>query len=236
MTFPTFKSKDEIPEPFLSVYEERDGAWHPKVEDTSALKAKNAELLTETKAERKKRQEAEAKIAEIESEREAKAAGLTAEKLAEITAKAEARFAPKLAELEQARKELRALKLDSAVKGLFAKADVIDPDAAWKIAGEEYDLTDDGKAILKSDPTADIEKHITGTMRQKYPYLFKGTQAAGGGAAGSTGAGTGGGAQKPVTQWSSEERASYMEQHGVEALQSLRDQQLRESVTKGKAA
>lgn len=229
MPLPTFKSLDEIPEPFRPEYEERDGAWHPKVEDVTPLKQKNAELLTETKAERKKRQELEAKVAELEEQQAAKKAGIPDAKLEEIKRQAEEKYRPVHEELEKTRAKLRQMQLDGSVKAMLAKADVIDVDAAWKIVGDGFDLTDEGSPILKSDPTADLEKHITGTLRKQYPFLFKGTQAAGGGAAGQTGGNGATAGSKPVTRWSSEERASYIEEHGQEAYRGLLDTYLRDA-------
>lgn len=225
MPFPIFESADAIPEGFRGEYVEKDGKWHPKVEDVTPLIRKRDELLTEVKQANTAKREAEARLAALEAEKDAHAAGLTAEKLAEIQSKAEAKFRPTLDENTALKQQLRALRLDSTVKGLLASKDVIDPDAAWKIVGDDFDLTDDGKAILKSDPTADLTQYVTGALKQKYPFLFKGTQADGGGAAGMQRA-SGGSGQKPITQWTSDERRAFIEANGVEAHQkALQDYQ-----------
>jgi hypothetical protein len=228
---------DAIPEPLRSAYVERDGKYHldAEVEDVAPLKAKQRELLDETKAERRKREAAEQRLAALEAEREAAAAGLTSEKLAEIQRKAEEKYAPKLAELTAAQEKIRALQLDGTVKSLLAKAGAVDVDDAWKVLGAEFDLTDDGKVILKSDPTADVEQYVTKTLVAKKGHLFKGTQAAGGGAAGHAG-GSGAGGAKPPTQWSSEERAAYIDQHGGDAYRALLNAEMRAALAPKKAA
>ena len=219
---------DAIPEPLRGAYVEREGKFHldAEVEDVTPLKTKNAALLDETKAERRKRQEAEQRLAALEQEREAAAAGLTAEKLAEITRKAEERFAPTVEENKSLKQELRARDLDGTVKSLLSKANAVDVDDAWRVVGHEFDLTDDGKVFLKSDPTADVESYITKDLVAKKGHLFKGTAASGGGAAGHSGGGRGG-AAKPPTEWSTEERAAYIEQHGAEKYRDLLNEQMR---------
>ena len=219
---------DAIPEPLRGAYVEREGKFHldAEVEDVTGLKNTVATTRGERDAARRAAKDAAEKLAALEAEREAAAAGLTAEKLAEITRKAEEKFKPALDENATLKQQLRALRLDGAMKGMLAKHDVIDPDAAWKIVGEDFDLTDDGQPILKSDPTADLAAHITGTLKTKYPFLYKGTQAAGGGAAGQSGAGRGG-AAKPPTEWSTDERAAYIEQHGAEKYRDLLNEQMR---------
>lgn len=224
-------SLDAVEEAYRPLYVQKGEKFvlDADIEDASAIKAKNGELLNETKAERRKRQELEQKLAALEAEKEAAAHGLTSEKLAEWQRKAEEKFAPTVAALEQANAKIRAMQLDGTVKSLLAKANAVDVNDAWDVVGKEFDLTDDGKVILKSDPTADVEKYITADLVAKKGHLFKGTQAAGGGAAGQQGASIASGS-KPVTQWSSEERASFIEKHGAEALASLRDQQMREAL------
>lgn len=230
-------SLDAIPEAARAVYVERGGKYHldAEVEDVSPIKAKNAELLNETKAERRKREAAEQRLAALEAEREAAAAGLTSEKLAEIQRKAEEKYAPQLAALSAAEAKIRAMQLDGTVKSLLAKANAVDVEDAWKVLGSEFDLTDDGKVILKSDPTADVEQYVTKTLVAKKGHLFKGTQAAGGGAAGQQ-VGGGAGGTKPPTEWSTEERANYIDANGPESYRSLLNEHMRAVVLKPKAA
>jgi hypothetical protein len=232
-------SLDAVPEPLRAAYVERDGKFHldAEIEDAAPIKAKAAELLNETKAERRKRQEAEQRLAALEQEREAAAAGLTAEKLAEIRKQAEDRYKPIVEENATLKSQIRARDLDGTVKGLLAKANAVDIEDAWRVVGHEFDLTDDGKVFLKANPTADVESYITKELVAKKGHLFRGTQAAGGGAAGQQNANGGGGSgAKPVVQWTSDERAAYIEQHGVEAHQQLLNDYMRATVLKAKAA
>lgn len=228
-------SLDAIPEAARGAYVNRDGKFHldTEVEDVTPLKAKNVQLMDETKAEKRKRQELEAKLAEIEAEAHAKSVGLTAEKLAEIKAQAEAKFRADLEERDALKQENRQILLDMRAKSLLAKANAVDVDDAWKVVGSEFDLTTDKKLILKADPTADVEAYITTALRAKKPHLFKGTEAAGGGAAGIT---TGGGqaGTKPVTQWTSDERRAFIEEHGPEAHRALLDQYQRSGLATAK--
>jgi hypothetical protein len=92
----------------------------------------------------------------------------------------------RLAELET---ENRTLKLVTPVKDALRKAGVIDPDDAWAVLGNRFDLTDDGKPILKDDPTADLTTWVASTLKGQKPHWFAGTQASGGGTGGMRGVG-----------------------------------------------
>lgn len=212
---------DEVPEPARQqAIELKDGRF-ALVEDVdvSPLKAKADELLKETKAERAKRKALEDKLAQVEAEKQAVAAGLTSEKLAEIIAQAENKYKPVVEELNTLKATLRAERLDGRVKTLLGQARAADIEAAWKVVGDHFDLTDDGALMVKTDPTAKAEEYIQRTLATKYPFLFQGTQAAGGGAAGRGGS-SGGANAKPITQWSSDERAAFIEAQGIDAFQS----------------
>lgn len=217
---------DEVPETARDkAMELKDGRF-ALVEDVdvSPLKAKADELLKETKSERAKRKALEDKLAQVEAERSAAAAGLTSEKLAEIVAQAENKYKPVVEELNTLKATLRAERLDGRVKTLLGQARAADIEAAWKVVGDHFDLTDDGALMVKADPTAKADEYIQRTLATKYPFLFQGTQAAGGGAAGRGTAGTGGNA-KPITQWSSDERAAFIEAQGIDAFQARLQQE-----------
>lgn len=229
-------SLDAVPEALRSAYVERDGKYYldAEIEDVTPLKAKNATLIAEKREAQRKAQDAAERLAALEQEREAAAAGLTAEKLAEIQRKAEEKFKPVVDKLTAAEQQIRAMQLDGTVKSLLAKANAVDVEDAWKVLGAEFDLTDDGKVILKADPTADVESYVTKTLVAKKGHLFKGTQAAGGGAAGQS-FGGGAGGTKPPTKWSAEERAAYIDQHGAESYRTLLNEEMRAAL-KPKAA
>lgn len=200
--------------------------------DVSPLKAKAEELLKETKAERAKRKALEDKLSQLEAEKNAQAAGLTSEKLAEIMAQAEAKYKPYVEELDRMKAQLRAERLDGRVKSLLGNARAADIDAAFKVVGDHFDLTDDGALMVKADPTAKVEDYIGKTLTAKYPFLFVGTQASGGGASGQRANGAGGGNARPITQWSSDERAAFIETNGIDAFQQRLTQEQVAAFTK----
>ena len=230
-------SLDAVPEALRSAYVERDGKYHldAEIEDVSGLKNTNAATRRERDEAKRKLRETEERLAALEQEREAAAAGLTAEKLAEIQRKAEEKFKPVVDKLTVAEQRISAMQLDGTVKSLLAKANAVDVEDAWKVLGAEFDLTDDGKVILKADPTADVESYVTKTLVAKKGHLFKGTQATGGGAAGQQVGGGVGGA-KPPTKWSSDERAAYIDKHGGDAYRELLNQEMRDSLRPKAAA
>jgi hypothetical protein len=92
---------------------------------------------------------------------------------------------------EQLEAEVRQLKLTTPVKDALRAAGVIAPDDAYRLVADQFDLSDDGKPILKDDPTADIGAWISGTLAKQKPYLFDAGGAGGGGARGSQGTRTG---------------------------------------------
>lgn len=228
----TADSLDAIPEPLRGAYVPKDGKFvlDAEIEDVSPLKAKNTQLMDETKAERRKRQELEAKLTTLEEEARARESGLSSDKLKEIQAQAEAKYKPALEELAAEKAKNRKFLLDGTVKSLLAAANAVDVNDAWAVIGGEFDLTDDGKVILKSDPTADVEKYITTDLVARKGHLFRGTQAAGGGAAGQQHGTAGGGSAKSIMQWTTDERAAYIEKHGQSAYQELREQFMRDSL------
>lgn len=167
-----------------------EGTEEQKPDPTAGLKSALQKERDARKAESKARKELENRLAELEQERTAEKIGVTSERLAEIRAAAEAKFKADLEERDRLRVEVRGLKLDGTVKSMLVKSDVVDPDAAWKLFRDQFDLTDDGKPIVTADPTTDIEQYIGGTLRQQYPYMFRGTQADGGSARGNRGTNT----------------------------------------------
>lgn len=241
MPLPIFDSADAIPEPFRDAYEERDGRWHPVADAAPAadgLKAtldKLRERLDATekqlRAADRRAQEAERAARETVTAAKAKAAGLTDDQIAEFKRQAAEEYQPKLAELDALRAEVRALKLDSTVKAKLAPH-VLDVDVMWKLIGDEFDLTADGTPVLKANPTADIDKYVTTDLRQRYDYLYRGTQAAGGGAVGSR-AGLAADSDN-VFAWTTDQRRAFITAHGPQAYQDKLDAATLASVTKAK--
>jgi len=221
MPITTVETLDEIPEGSRErALELKDGRF-VLVEDVDVapLKAKADELLRETKAERQKRKALEERLTVIEAEKSAAAAGLTKDKLDEIVAQAEAKYKPYLEELDKTKASLRGERLDGRVKAMLAQARAVDIDAAFKIVSDHFDLTEDGALVVRTDPTATVEDYIGKTLTTKYPFLFAGTLASGGGANGPRSAGQAAMA-KPLTSWTSEERAAFIDAQGIEAFQA----------------
>lgn len=231
----TFETKDSIPEELRdAAIETKDGKFVVvRDPDVSGL---TSALEKERKARRdaeKAAKEREARLAELEEERQAKAAGLTGEKLEEIRKQAEAKFAADLAERDQLKQRVRALTLDTTVKSMLAKAEFVDVDAAWKLFGDEFDLTDDLTPIVKADPAKKLEQHIADLAAAK-PYLVKGTAASGGGASGNRGTAAPQG--KTVFDWTQEQRAQFIQQHGPDAYRAKLDEATLARITAKQAA
>lgn len=197
MALPSFAKKDEIPKGFEDEYEERDGKWvFTGLEKTAAQ-------LADEKDKRKVAEKAAQKAADALRESEAKAeaskAGVTDEVLKKIRDDAEKaageKYKPIVTEAETLKAENRTLKLDNVVKGMLADAHFLPErlDDAMRLHGAEFDLTADGKPMVKAEPAKDIKKHIAAIAKAR-PEWVAGTRAAGGGAAGVTTAAEGTGA------------------------------------------
>lgn len=186
-----------------------DAAIAKAVEEaTSGLKAKNAELLGETKAEREKRQALEAQQAEQEAERQ-KQAG----EFRELYEKTQADLAK---EREQS----------AQFRGTIAKRDV---HAAAASVGAEL-TRDTAKAAILTEQASKFAKHTdTGVvfeiggvqvdrakvlehLRGQYPFLVDGNQAGGGGAPG----GGGGAAGKKLADMTEQERVKLHRENPAE--------------------
>lgn len=231
MPLKAFDTRDAVPEAHrANAIETKDGKFViSEEEDTTGLKNSLKAAREERATAERKAKELESRISTLEESIEAGKAGISGDKLTEIQRKAEEKFQPQLTELEERRKELRELRLDGAVKSLLGKAKAVDVDAAFKVVGDQFDLTTDGKLIVKADPTADVEKYITGTVVTKHGFLFKGTEADGGGAAGAQNGLPGDGKTSP-TKWTSEQREKYIEANGSEAYSKLLNEELRAGV------
>lgn len=184
MALPTFEKRDAIPKGFEDEYEEKDGKWVP-IDHTT-------KLATALKEEREAREKAETlarKAAKDASDAAAKqaalAGGMTEKELKELYDKIEnnvrAEYEPKLSDAEKLRTENRTLKLDSKVKALFkdggALANKIDD--FWKLHGDEFDLTADGKPMVKAEPGKDVARHVQAILKTRAEWV-QGTKAAGG--------------------------------------------------------
>ena len=200
MPFPSFKTQEEIPEGFREMYEEKDGEWVPKgqeSDDTTGLKSALDKEREKAKAEEKERKRIAAELAELKAKEKAEKAGITDEQLKklrqEIREDLEKEYQDKIKDRDTLATEVRSLKLDSQVKSLAAKHGVRAErvDAWWRMFSDRFDLTDDGKPMIKDRPGTDVSKFIADDLKKELPDFYAGTQAAGGGAAGATAKGGG---------------------------------------------
>jgi pyruvate/2-oxoglutarate dehydrogenase complex dihydrolipoamide acyltransferase (E2) component len=165
----------------------------------AGLKAKNAELLGETKAERAKREALEATQAEAEAERQKKAGEYQALYDGE---------AAKRKETEQALSELRGTiaknAVESAANGVASEL-TRDTKRAALIAKEVAAFAKHGENGITYEiagVTVDRAKVIE-TITADYPFLVDGNGSTGGGANG----GSGGAATKKLADMTTAERA-----------------------------
>lgn len=132
------------------------------------------------------------KFAELEQQAKATAAGVTSDALAKLRQEAaseyEKKYGPVLTERDTLKQEIRGLKLDAVVKGMMAKAGARAEriDALFRLSSDRFDLTDDGKPMVK-DATKEVDKFIGEDLLKEYPEFFQGSGSSGGGASKSTG-------------------------------------------------
>jgi hypothetical protein len=173
-------------------------------ERNKALEQKTQELLAETKTAKELARthgdelaQLQAKLADLEQEREAKKAGITSEQLDKMRQEAEAnlekKYGPLKDQLEAHQAEIRTLRLDNVVQAAMSKNGVRGErvDALYRLTADRFDLTDDGKPMLKDDPGTPIDTYISDTLGKEWPELFEGTGSSGGGAPRSVASGSG---------------------------------------------
>ncbi len=191
MKLPTFDKQADIPKGFEDLYEEQEGKFVPKLDDSA----------TELAAERAKREAAEKLATKTANEmkkleRKMADAGheIPADKLAAIRAETrkevEEELAEKVAAGEKAMAEVRTLKLDTQVKTMLGAAGFLAdklPDA-WKLHADEFDLNADGAVIVKAKPGTDPKKHVEAIAKAR-PEWVQGPKTGGGGALGGAGSG-----------------------------------------------
>lgn len=204
MPFPVIEKKEEfdaLPESIRAEYEEKDGKWTPR-DETVTLRGSLAE-------ERKRREAAEklvtktaAELKKLETDSKGREAGLTDEKLNEIRAQVrkdlEEEYKPIIEKEKNASTENRTLKLDNQVRNVMGSEKVkVRPErqeALWKLIGDRFDLTDDGKPMVKAKPGVTVEKYLAEDVKAEFGEFYVGTGASGGGAPPGSRNGAGSGA------------------------------------------
>lgn len=228
---------EDVPESFRDVYTEKNGKFYldaegiEYAEDVAGLKSALAKIKESDRKKAERLQEFEKQIADDKAALEE--AELAKKGLTDIKKKWNAdEVAPRDEKIAQQAAQIHELTFGVQMERLIASPEVVHPKAARKLFSDYFALNDEGILAPKDDPTGDPGKFMLTVLKKEYPNEFKGTQAAGGGAAGSQGAGTAGQGGKPVSKWTSEERAAYINANGPEALQALFDSQIKASMTR----
>ena len=242
----SYAAQADVPETLKAAYVEKDGKFVLDVEipDTSKLDATN-------KAVRKERDEALAAKAKAESERDdvkREMEALTADgatkgkKVTELLEQWKQDTAEKVKAAEAAKdafyapmaEKVTRYELDNVLGSEFEKAGGRGEkrDRAIALAKLEGWTLVDGKVVRKSGgeiTNATLDDFFAKDFRKSDPEFYKGTQATGGGSGGvTTSTGTTTTSQKPPTQWSSDERRSFIEEHGADKYRELLNNQVRE--------
>lgn len=184
MPLPIFDKQTDIPKGFEDEYEERDGKWHP-VDHGGDLRKQIAEEKRTREAAEKLAKKTAKDLAELMAKQDAAAGGMTEEQYKKVYASVEKsirdEYEPKLKDMETLAKENRDLKLDSRVKSMFKSGGALDAkvDDFWKLHGDEFDLTSDGKPMVKNEPGKDVARHVQGILAGRKEWV-KGTKATGG--------------------------------------------------------
>lgn len=193
------ESIEELDEAVQSLYTEKDGAYVltvdglPQPEDTSGLKNKLNELMTEAKeAKRKARELEESKTQQEEESAKEKGEFKT------LWEQAQQRLSEKDEELKQFSEKIQQKDVNIAARSvgsMLAKSDAkraeVLSDYAAKYArhnGDEVEFIVNGAQV----DTNALMAHLT----KEYPFLVDGSNATGGGAQSSSG----GGASKNVNR------------------------------------
>lgn len=187
---PSFDKQADIPKGFEAEYEEKDGKWVP-IDHAGKLK----KALDEERGKRETTEKALAKAAKDAADAAAKvqaqAAGMTEEQLKKLYGQVEENlrkeYEPKLKEAETLASENRGMKLTSVVKEMFRNGGGLKSklDDLWKLHGDEFDLTSDGKPMVKAEPGKDVAKHVAAILKSRAEWT-QGTRAVGGGALNAT--------------------------------------------------
>jgi hypothetical protein len=196
--FPTFKTKDEIPKGFESVYEEKDGVFVAKLPDLGTIEQTLATVRQEKKAAEKQAKEAGEREREALRQLDVKnATGAdTDKKVAEMLAKWETdkNSAVKAVQdqLDATAAKLRDVSLFDKAKAAFIAAGGRPEraDAALKLNASALDLVDD-RIVVKDETGAVTTQSVADfwgkAFRAEMPEYFAGTKATGGGAGGGRG-------------------------------------------------
>lgn len=197
MTFPTFKTADEVPEAFRSEYEEKDGEWKPKEnEEARKDRQRRARLLDEKKEEERRRIEAEKERDDLKRELEGKKSGATDEVLERLRKedadKRAKELTPVATERDQLKIENRKLKRDDKLSALAIKHGIMGDrlEDAMLALEKRVDLSEGGDSFIVKDKegqvtTETVDDFLSKTFKAEKLWLYGGSGASGSGAGGS---------------------------------------------------
>lgn len=195
MPLPVFEKQDQIPKGFEELYEEKDGKWQAKASDTSKLEETLGKVRQEKKDADKAARIAEDRAADLQRKLDAKEASgaETDKKVSDMLAKWEEdkNKAVQAVEKERddARTELRTLRLDDKLKAAFLAAGGRPERVEKAIADTKrhFDLVD-GEIVHKDEKGTVTTTKVTDFYGKSYktemPEFYSGTKATGGGANG----------------------------------------------------
>lgn len=223
--WPEYDSKEAfeaaVPEgPLRKNYKEVDGKWIVPPPDTSGedtLKETLGKVRDELKESKAATKKAADELKAEQQRKKAEESGVTEEKLEELRTQIRSdveatignmtpeqlsgtfpQFKTVIGERDEARGDVRGLRLDSQVKTIFGangvRADKVD--ALFQLETAQFDLTDDGKPKLTEHPGKTIDVFVSDDLKKKYPEWFEGTKASGSGGSGSHDSQLGGGTGK----------------------------------------
>jgi hypothetical protein len=257
--FKKFTAFDQIPaDRQKDALKLEDGSFvlDTDADEIAALKTSVGKLETtlgkvrdEKTAAEKAKKDAEDAVANAQRELEARQAGgqLTDAKVKELLDKWEVEKQKAIqAAVEEAtkpyvadRERLTKYELDDVLGGSFMGAGGTEKRRQQAVALAKlngFQLVD-GKVVRKVNgeiQTTSVTDYFAGDFKNEMPEWYEGSKASGGGAGGGTGnggAGGAGGSAKPPTEWTSDERRTYIETHGQPAYRALLDKHLADAAT-----
>jgi hypothetical protein len=255
--FKKFTAFDQIPKDKQdAALELKDGSWvlPEATPDSTAATESIARLERSLAAARQERNDWEAKAKQAESsvgeltrKLDAKEATgqQTDEKITAMLAKweqdkqsaVEAAIAATTQKFSPLQERLTRLELDDQLGAAFgetggraerkARALVLAKQDGWTVVDGKLVLKDSDGNITNLSP----KDYFATKLKADVPEFFEGTKASGGGATGSSNLPTTtGGKTKPPTQWTADERRSYIEANGPEAYREALNTHMREAV------
>ena len=180
-----------------AIAEANEGLEANRNEVLADLRKAKDQLKTFGDIDPKEHRDLKAKISALETQAKAEKAGITSQELdkmrADVRAQIEDEYTPLRGEVDVLKRENRELKLDNVVKAAMGSSGVRAEriDALFRLAGDRFDLTDDGKPMLSSHPAKDVKRYLAEELEAEYPEFYVSSKSSGGSAPKSVSSGTG---------------------------------------------